>query len=186
MVQLNKSMTCQHLKLGYSGHYPIDPYTTPWSPKGLGHGEEWPTPIWSPLYNVNLLSHSWDTAIKKMTMKILGQCHMCGQGSRSHLTLKIQGQSHGQDQTHWSPLRPRVQSICSLFILWQSEHFCVRYSKFYIWPWKFNIKVMARVKVDGKIWGLDFNQYVCFCFLGIGPFLDEIYRSTYLTLKIEE
>ena len=53
-----------------------------------------------------------------------------------YLTLKIQGQGHGQGQTWWSHLSPRVQSICLLFVSWQSEHFWLRYSKFHIWPWK--------------------------------------------------
>ena len=30
----------------------------------------------------------------------------------------------------------RFQSICLLFVLWQSDHFWLRYSKFHIWPWK--------------------------------------------------
>ena len=53
-----------------------------------------------------------------------------------YLTLKIQGQGHGQGQTRWSHLSPRVQSICLLFVSWQSDHFGLRYSKFHIWPWK--------------------------------------------------
>ena len=60
-----------------------------------------------------------------------------------YLTLKIQG--HGQGQTRWSHLRPRVQSICLLFISWQSNHFCLRYSKFHIWPWKFKVKVTTKI-----------------------------------------
>ena len=32
-----------------------------------------------------------------------------------YLTLKNLGQGHGQDQTRWSHLSPRVQSICLLF-----------------------------------------------------------------------
>ena len=80
--------------------------------------------------------------------------------------LKIQGQSHGQGQTRWSHLRPSVQSICLLFVLWQSDHFCLRYSEFHIWPWKFQVKVMAKVKPVDPIWGLAFNQYVCFLFHG--------------------
>ena len=85
-----------------------------------------------------------------------------------YLTLKIQGQGHGQGQTRWSHLRPWVQSICLLFVLWQSDHFWLRYSKFHIWPWKFKIKVMAMVKPDGHIWGLEVNRYVCFLFCGNG------------------
>ena len=83
-----------------------------------------------------------------------------------HLTLKIQGQGHGQSQTRWSHLSPRVQSICLLFVSWQSDHLWLRYSKFYIWPWKFKVKVMAKVKPDGHIWALEFNRYVCFLFRG--------------------
>ena len=83
-----------------------------------------------------------------------------------YLTLKIQGQGHGQGQTWWSHLSPRVQSICLLFVPWQSDHFWLRYSKFYIWPWKFKVKVMAKVKPDVHIWALEFNRYVCFSFRG--------------------
>ena len=80
--------------------------------------------------------------------------------------LKIHGQGHSQGQTYWSHLRPRVQSIYLLFVWWQSDHFWLRYSKFHIWPWKFKVKVMAKVKPDGHIWDLKFNQYVCFSFGG--------------------
>ena len=31
-------------------------------------------------------------------------------------------------------------------------------------PWTFMVKVMAKVKPDGHIWGLEFNWYVCFPF----------------------
>ena len=83
-----------------------------------------------------------------------------------YLTLKIRGQGHGQGHTRWSHLSPSVQSICLLFVSWQSHHFWLRYSKFHIWPWKFKVKVMAKVKPDGHIWALEFNQYVCFLFRG--------------------
>ena len=63
-------------------------------------------------------------------------------------------------------LSPRVQSICLLFVSWQSDHFWLRYSKLCIWPWK--VKVMAKVKPDGHIWALEFNRYVCFSFRGNG------------------
>ena len=81
-------------------------------------------------------------------------------------------QGHGQGQTHWSYLRPGVKSICLLFVLWQSGHFWLRYSKFHIWPWNFKAKVMAKVKSDGHISGLDFNRYVCFSFRGNGTIFD--------------
>ena len=79
---------------------------------------------------------------------------------------KFKGQGHGQGQTHWAHLRPGVQSIWLLFVLWQLDHFWLRYRKFHIWPWKFKIKVMAKGKPDGRIWGLEFNLYVCFSFHG--------------------
>ena len=59
-----------------------------------------------------------------------------------------------------------VQSICLIFVPWQSDHFWLRYSKFHIWPWKFKVKVMAKVKPDGHIWALEFNLYACFSFRG--------------------
>ena len=70
------------------------------------------------------------------------------------------------DPYHWSHLRPGVQSICLLFVSWQSDHFWLRYSKFYIWPWKFKVKIMAKVKPAGHIWAPEFNRYVCFSFRG--------------------
>ena len=84
----------------------------------------------------------------------------------SYFTLKIQGQGHSQGQIWWSHLRPRVQSMCLLFVLWQSHHFWQRYSQLHIWPWKFKVKVMSKVKPDGHIWGLEINRYVCFLFRG--------------------
>ena len=39
--------------------------------------------------------------------------------------------------------------MCLLFVLWQSDHFWLRYSQLDIWPWKFKVKVMAKVKPDG-------------------------------------
>ena len=75
---------------------------------------------------------------------------------------KFKCQGHGQGQTHWSHLRPGVQSIRLLSVLWQSDHFWLRYSKFHIWPWKFKVKV----KPDCHIWGLESNRYVCISFRG--------------------
>ena len=78
----------------------------------------------------------------------------------------MQGQGHSQGQTWCSHLSHWVQSICLLFVSWQSDHFWLRYNKFHIWPWKFKVKVMAKVKPDGRIWGLEFNWHVCFSFRG--------------------
>ena len=113
-------------------------------------------PLPPPLCNVNRPSHSEIQLFQHLTMKIHGQGHVCGQSSRSHLTFKIQ-RSH---------LRPGFQSICLLFVSWQSDPFWLRYRKFHIWPWKFKVKVMAKVKPDGHIWALEFNRYVSFLFRG--------------------
>ena len=99
----------------------------------------------------------WKSMVKVMCL-VKGQGHVW--------PSKFKGQGYGQGQTHWSHLRPGVQSICLLFVTWQSDHFWQRYSKFYIWPWKFKVKVMAKVKPDGHIWALEFNRYVSFSFRG--------------------
>ena len=113
-----------------------------------------------PLHNVNRPSHSEIQLFQNLTMKIHGQGHVCGQRTRSRWTFKIQW------SWSWSHLRPEVQLICLLFVSWQSDHFWLIYSKFHIWPWKFKVKVMAKVKPDGHIWGLQFNRYVWFSFHG--------------------
>ena len=86
--------------------------------------------------------------------------------ANSIFDLEIQGQRHGQGQTWWSHLSPEFQSIYLFFISWQSDHFWMRYSKCHIWPWKFKVKVMAKVKPNGHIWSLEFIRYVCFSFHG--------------------
>ena len=99
----------------------------------------------------------WKSMVKIMCV-VKGQGHVW--------PSKFKGQGYGQGQTHWSHLRPDVHSICLLFVSWQSDHFWLRYSKFYIWPWKFKVKVIAKVNLNGHIWDLEFNQYVCFLFRG--------------------
>ena len=121
----------------------------------VSHGHEWPTPTL--FVQCQSALPFWDAAFH-------GQGHVCGQRSRLHLTLKFKGQGHGQGQTHWSHLRPGGQSICLLFVSWQSDHFWLRYSKLHIWPSNFKVKLMAKVKLDGHIWGLKFNPYFCFLF----------------------
>ena len=46
--------------------------------------------------------------------------------------------------------------------IWTEHFFFLRYSLLNIWPWKFKAKVMAKVKIDGDIWGLASNQYFIF------------------------
>ena len=49
---------------------------------------------------------------------------MCVVKGQGHVwPTKFKGQGYGQGQTHWSHLRPGVQSICLLFVSWQSDHF---------------------------------------------------------------
>ena len=129
----------------------------PWKFKGQGYGQG--QTHWSHLrpgiQSICLLFVSWQSDhFLAEIWQIL------------YLTLKIQGQGNGQGQNRWSHLNPGVQSICLLFVPWQSDHFWLRYSKFYIWPWKCKVKVMAKVKPDGHIWALEFNRYVCFLFQG--------------------
>ena len=39
------------------------------------------------------------------------------------MTLKIQGHVLGQGPFWWSYVKPRIQSTCLHFVLWQSDHF---------------------------------------------------------------
>ena len=90
---------------------------------------------------------------------------MCVVKGQGHVwPSNFKGQDYGHGQTHWSNLRPGVQSICLLFVSWQSDHFWLRYRKFHIWPWKSKVKVMAKIKPDGHIWGLGV-QWICLLFV---------------------
>ena len=82
--KLDESTARRQLKS--PGHYLVDPYTWPWSPNG--HGHQWPTA--TPFVQCQSALPFWDTAFQHLTMKIHGQGHVCGQRSRSCLTLKIQ------------------------------------------------------------------------------------------------
>ena len=140
-------------------HYLVDPYTWPWSPNG--HGHEWPTATPFVQCQSALLRYSyikiwpWKSMVNVMCV-VKGQGHVW--------PSKFKGQGYGQGQTHWSHLRPGVQSICLLFVSWQSDHFWLRYRKFHIWPWKFKVKVMTKAKPDGHIWGLGV-QSICLLFV---------------------
>ena len=117
-----------------------------------------------PLCNVNRPSHSEIQLFQNLTMKIHGQGHVCSnitfdlENSKVKVMVKVRPDDH-----IWCL---GVQSIYLLFIPWQSAHFGLRYSKFYIWPWKFKVKVMAKVKPNGHIWALEFNRYICFSLRG--------------------
>ena len=97
----------------------------------------------------------WKSMIKDI-------CAVKGQGHI--LPSKFKGQRYDQGQNNWSYLRPGVESICLLFISWQSDHFWLRYRIFHIWPWKFKVNVMAKVKPDGHIWRIGV-QSICLLFV---------------------
>ena len=137
----------------HPGHYLVDPYTWPWSPNG--HGHEWPTA--TPFVQCQSAIPFWDTAISKFDHE--------NQWSRSCVWSKVKVTSDLQN-SKVKVMVNRVQSICLLFVSWQSDHFWLRYRKFHNWPWKFKVKSMTKVKPDGHIWGLEFNRYVCFSFRG--------------------
>ena len=140
----------------HPSHYLVDPYTWTWSPNGHDHGHEWPTA--TSFVQCQSTLPFWDTAISKFDHENpwSRSCEVRGQVWPS----KFKGHSYGQVQTHCSHLRPGVQSICLLFVSWQSDHFWLRYRKFHIWPWKSKVKVMAKVKSNGHIWGLGV-QLIC-------------------------
>ena len=120
-----------------------------------------------PLCNVNRPSHSEIQLFQNLTMKIHGQGHVCGQRSRSRLTLKIQ--------------RSRLWSRSNLMVTSEALEFN-RYVCFSfrgnrtIFGWDIansifdlensKIKVMAKVKPDSHIWALESNRYVCFSIRG--------------------
>ena len=115
----------------------------------------WAMSIGPPILRYNYFKIlAWKSMVKVM-------CVVKGQGQVWPSNFK--GQDYGQGQTHWSHLRPGVQWICLLFVSWQSDHFWLRYRKFHIWPWKSKVKVMAKVKPDGHIWGLGV-QSICLLF----------------------
>ena len=144
----------------HPGHYLVDPWVhltlvTKWS-----WSWSWMTychpfcamPIGPPILRYSYFKiWPWKSTVKVM-------CVVKGQG---HIwPSKFKGQAHGQGQTHWSHLRPWAQSICIFFFSSQSDHFWLRYSKFYIWPWKVKVKVMVKVKTDGHIR----DQSICLLF----------------------
>ena len=101
---------------------------------------------------------------------------MCVVKGQDHVwPSKFKGQGYGQDQTHLSHLRPGVQSVCLLFVSWQSDHFWLRYRKFHIWP----SKIQCQGHGHGQTWWSHLRPWssidmFAFCFVAIGPILAEI------------
>ena len=94
--------------------------------------------------------------------------------------MKIQGQGHGQGQTWWSHLRPNVQSICLLFVSWQSNHFWLRY----IANSRFDLEApFPRHNLTVKIQGQRYPSHrsiqlthFLFCFTSNGPTIPKIWQ----------
>ena len=166
----------------HPGQYLVDPYTWPWSQNGHGHGHEWPTA--TPFVQCQPALPFWETTISKFDhenpwskscvwSKVKVTVDL--ENSKVKVMVKVKPDGH-----IWGL---GVQSICLLFFSWQSDHFWLRYSKLYIWPWKFKVKVMAKVKPDGHIWAVESNWYVCFSFRGNRTIFGWDIANSILTLK---
>ena len=149
----------------HPGHHLVDPYTWPSDHFWLRYSK---FHIWPWKFKVKPHGHIWGLEFNRyVCFSFRGNwtifCwHIAkvkyGMQHAMPFTLKIQGQGHGQGQTPWSHLRPWVQSICLLFVSWQSDHFWLRYNKFHVWPWKFKVMVKVKVKPNGRIWGPEFYR----------------------------
>ena len=125
----------------------------------------------------------WPSKFKvKVMVKVKPIGHICGlefnryvcfsfRGNRTTFGWGI-GNSLFDLETSRSRLWPRSNLMVTFGALEFNRYVCfsfrgnwLRY-QFYIWPWKFKSKVMAKIKPDSHIWALEFNQYVCFSFLG--------------------
>ena len=132
----------------YPRHYLVDPYTglplvTKWSRSHLTLKIQMSRS--SPRSNPLITFEAW-SSIDMFVFRFVAIGPLLVEIKQiPYWTLKIQGEGHGQIQTQWSHLRPWDQSICLLFISWQSHHFWLRYSKFHIWPWKFKVKVTTKI-----------------------------------------
>ena len=61
---------------------------------------------------------------------------------------------------------PKLQLLQNLTTKIHGQgHACGQRSRSHL-TLKIKVKVMAKVKSTGQIWGLDFNRYICFSFLG--------------------
>ena len=160
LMMENNLMSRRHTdNWSHPGQYLVYPYTWPCSPNGHGHGHEWPTA--TPLVQCqSALPFSyfkirpWKSMIKVM----------CGQRSRSRLTFKI------QRSRLWSRSNPLVtfefRNNRTTFG-WDIANsiFDLENSMSRSWPrWYLMVTFEA----------LEFNRYVYFRFVSIGPFLADI------------
>ena len=96
-------------------------------------------------FHVDRPSHSWDTAILNLTLKIQGQGHCWGQSWKSQ---------HG----------PNIRSTHIPFVPCQPGIPFLSYDFFKIWPWKSSVKVMGEVTVQSHNVGLTSYRLTSFWF----------------------
>ena len=102
----------------------------------------------------------WKSMVKVMCV-VKGQGHVW--------PSKFKGQGYGQGQTHWSHLRHGVQSICLLFVSWQSDLFWLKYRKY------LTLKIQGHGHDQCQTWWshlrpLSSIAMFAFRFVAIGPF----------------
>ena len=103
----------------------------------------------------------------KSMVKVI--CVVKGQGHIWPSTFKCQG--HSQSQTHWSHLRPGVQSICLLFVSRQLDRFGWDIANF-IFDLE-NSRSRSYPRSNLMVTFEAFNMFA-FRFVAIRPFLAEI------------
>ena len=150
------------------GHYLADPYIWPWSPNGHSHGHEWPTstsfvqcqsalPFWDNGYP---WSRPCVWSKVKVTFEALSSIDMFAfscRGNQAIFGWDIANYIFENSRSRsWPRSNPMVtfEVLSSIDIAFRfvAIGLCwLRYSKFHIWHWKFKVKIIAKVKVDGHI-----------------------------------
>ena len=137
----------------HTGHYLVDPYTWPCSPNG--HGHEWPTA--TPFAQCQSAVPFWDTAISKFDHENPWSRSCVWSKVKVTFNIKI------QRSWSWSGSNPLVTfKACSSIDMFVFRFVAIgplladvaNSIKFHICPWKFKVKVMAKVKPDDDIWAL--------------------------------
>ena len=186
-------MSRQHVDIwSHPSCYLVDPYSSPWSPKGHGHDHEWVTaiPFVKCQFALRFLRNGyfkiWPCKLMVKAIHVVKwQGHNVGSAANHLTSISSIGPAMPEIQLfkNW-PWKSKIKVMAKVKTngyIWGlvfnpyvcfSDHCVVRYSKLNIWRGKFNFKVMAKVISDGHTWGPGFNRYVCFLFHG--PFLADI------------
>ena len=132
-------------------HYLADPYAWPSSPNGHSHGHEWPTstpfvqcqsalPFWDNSYPWSKAMCLWskvkvtfdlENSKDKVMAKVKSDGHIWGLEFNRYICFPFRG---NRSIFGWGIAN-------SIFDLEYSRS----NSKFYIWPWKFKVKVTAKI-----------------------------------------